>query len=112
MEPRTAALLSLLVAGCLDGGGGEDPSATVDMGSPIDFSGVDFLGVYNCSQLNACEQLCKNLMCVAACRQMEQPERGHQGSRAAELLNSSAAGDGPGPRFARPIHYRRAPAAG
>ena len=73
MRLATIALLALFGAGCLDGESGADASAAVDMRLPADFSGVDFLGVYNCSQLNACEQLCKNLMCVAACRQMGSP---------------------------------------
>ena len=72
MKLAALAFVTLL-AGCLDDCGGADASATVDMGAAVDFAGVDFLGVYNCSQLNACEQLCKNLMCVAACRQMASP---------------------------------------
>jgi hypothetical protein len=64
------ALCSLLAVGCLDGGGGDDMSASVDMASPSGDGGDGDAGIYNCLQLNSCEQKCKNLMCVAACRQL------------------------------------------
>lgn len=74
MRLLALALGSVLVAGCLDGpAGSDDASAVVDMSSENDVDGSgggDLAGVYHCAQLNACEQLCKNLMCVAACRQM------------------------------------------
>jgi hypothetical protein len=65
-------LLLLCSAGCIDSGNGND-GKPADLAIQYDLVGIDFLGAYNCAQLNACEKLCRNLMCVSACRQMATP---------------------------------------
>lgn len=74
---RGASVLLLVVAaGCLNG----DYNAPADMSIPdmaksyvFDLSNYDLFGLYNCSQLNACEQACTTKVCIYNCRNMATP---------------------------------------
>lgn len=74
---RAAAVLLLAVAaGCLNG----SYDSTQDMSIPdmsrsytFDLSNYDLSGLYNCVELNACEQACTTKACVYMCRNMATP---------------------------------------
>jgi hypothetical protein len=67
-----------LLAGCI-GGDYNAPDQGVNVGPDMampkiyDLAGVDLLGLYNCSGLNACEKACTTAACVFMCRQMATP---------------------------------------
>jgi hypothetical protein len=65
-------VVSVICSSCL-GGVSSDDMGVPDMASDVDLYGVDLAGRYNCLQLNQCTSNCKNLMCVAACREKATP---------------------------------------
>jgi hypothetical protein len=65
-------VLTLACGSCL-GNAATDDAAVPDMAFEADLANLDLLGALNCLQLNQCTSLCKNLMCVAACRDRATP---------------------------------------
>jgi len=71
---RHLLLLCVLTsASCLDSVSDNDMSANVDMTVVRDLANLDLTGALNCLALNQCTSACKNLMCVAACRDRATP---------------------------------------
>lgn len=73
---RWIVALALLTAGCLNGDYNEaDASVPADMALNLtfDLSNYDLSGLYNCAQLNACEQACMTKACSFMCRNMATP---------------------------------------
>jgi hypothetical protein len=70
---RALLLCFALVSGSCLGGPASDDMGVPDMATEVDLYGVDLTGALNCLQLNQCTSACKNLMCVAACRDRATP---------------------------------------
>jgi hypothetical protein len=74
---RPAAILVFLVCllpSCLGDVSNDDASVPEDLASPRDLANLDLTGALTCLELNACTSACKNLMCVAACRDRASPQ--------------------------------------
>jgi len=66
-----------LLAGCLSGDfNSQDQGVTTppDLSMRIfDIAGLDLFGLYNCTQLNACDKACTTAACVQLCKNMATP---------------------------------------
>jgi len=75
---RRTVLPVLLVAGCLNGNfNSQDQGVTApppDLSMRVfDIAGLDLFGLYNCTQLNACDVKCTTPVCVLMCKNMATP---------------------------------------
>ncbi len=72
-----ALLPVFLVAGCLSGdfnGQDQGVSSPPDLSMRVfDIAGLDLFGLYNCTQLNACDRACTTPVCVLMCKNMATP---------------------------------------